>query len=633
MASAVRWLLLGLLVGWLTTMPVTASAEPSLSIERALPHAVLRGTEGELVAVLEFDEPSRRLTVPVLALQLTASGLVDLRRSTLTLALGDHPLVTQRLDTWIGRGGRLELTLPYAPAGFHSLRLTAHLVPLDDECEQDPERRLWLAVTGAVAWRARNAPPPAMGGQSPAQVLASYAAAPEFTLSGRDPVDTALAYLEADRWRRRLGLPEHEAPPRLRATTVWSASSEEGALVRALTAAPHASAIVGVVAGTLTIVAAPGTPLPTAVRSAAAALPACTQPLCWLSARPEPKEAASTPASEVVVWRLQQERPSGFVATGTGSHAVRWTWQRPRRWKVVAWPELRLQLASSPRVGVASTLTVRFGDIPLATFALEQPTAQYVVRLPQFVWTQPSWPLSVELNLRGSDSARCAASYGPDVWVRLDPDSSLSVPRDQPEPSGLADFLSDPQQPEIWLEGEASDDELARFAAIANQVPGDQPWRAAPSWQACQPRCLALRTTLPPGSRWTPIFIEGGAGWRAPHGELPLVSAARASLLELQRDRDATRLSAILRAPDATAPDLLQLGADFAMWADGWRSPPSRESKMSSVRGDDGGRAAPLATSREQRSHTRFDAIWLAVVAVVALLLAGWLARTRRARS
>ncbi len=568
----------------------------------------------ELPAHSEGDSPAQ------LSLVWEVSGVVSQRRSTLSVELDDAPIFSARLAEY-GETRSVQIALPGAAAGFHVLRLRARLLSEDDPCHSPYDRELWLRILpeSGVGYRRLKIPPQEGG------IAALFAewqrSQPEVALippSLLDPGSLA-AYLHADRLLSSAGL---RVTRRARLTEgpslqLWVAPSPSP---RAAPAPP----LLGVVqrhGPTLLVLCENTRDLATLLSELVrhSLLSRCPERECLIPRSPQRAEradaqaagdsqtaaSAGEAASGSVVSRLAQHGfPQGYTARGPGWHGLRWSFQRPAHWEVLADPEVQLHITASTGHELdrlASALTLRLGDRPLLSVSpADLGTQPSVLRvpIPPELWQKDSWSFTVEVVLRSTQTDRCRAADDPTLWLTLSAESGVFVrKRDRSQAGTLAGLLRrDAALPaHVLFHPSLRWSSAASLAAILRPLPALNSLGVVSRSSDCGGLCVAAQE-LPEAPRFPLALlpIAGESHWYDRTGalQLPLIPAKDSVYLHYTGPATppgppgpATEVLHVLFPPHYAgdsrlgSPDYGAFGAQQALYTGGaWLSlaPPAR---------------------------------------------------------
>jgi len=443
---------------------VTAATIEAVHVPLVRQAQALVGLHSTTDVVIELPAQSEGESPAQLSLVWEVSGVVSPRRSTLSVELDDAPIFSARLAEY-SETHSVQIALPGAAAGFHVLRLRARLLSEDDPCHSPYDRELWLRILpeSSVGYR-RVQVPPQEGGIAAlfAEWQRSQSEVALIPPSVLDPGSLA-AYLHADRLLSSAGLrvtrrPRLAAGPGLQLWVAPAPSPQAG----------PSPPILGVVQrhGPALLVLCDNSRDLAALLSALLRhnlLMRCPERECLIPRSPQSAEpgdaqvAGDSPADAsggaatagTLVSRLAQHGfPHGYTARGPGWHGLRWTFQRPAHWEVLADPEVRLHITASnghELDRLASGVTLRLGDRPLLSVSPADLTTQpsvLRVPIPPELWQQDSWSFTVEVVLRSTQTDRCLAADDPTLWLTLSAESGVSVrKRDRSQDGTLAGLL------------------------------------------------------------------------------------------------------------------------------------------------------------------------------------------------
>lgn len=556
------------------TAPSSARPRPKLSGPKGRPALVHQGTpqmvhtplykqpvtlvgQSSSSEVSIFVDPwTERRSAPRLRLQWDVSSVVDLSLSTLTVELDNGPIFSTTLQK-VQSTRTLELSLSGISGGFHVIRMRARLLTAGDPCQSQYDRELWLRLSpeseltylrgpiqnkddhvGGIlsAWR---------GSPSPVQIQTSL------------PIHRAsvFAYLQAARWLGRNGLQAESAareasPKSLVLRTTVSGPDEttpwEPALLGSfyrqgsqLVATAKDADDLGVLFERL---------------QQADSLSRCTERLCLLS-RPS-QHRKDTPPSErteptqhedAVVTLAQQGLRSGYTARGGGWHQLRIHWERPDAVTLSGSPELRLDVQTAAPASFdrsASSLTVKMGDRPLASFSPALLTPEMMplrVKIPKELWELKSWSFEVETNLRTQQTERCRSIDESTLWLTIGATSGIYAQyTERKYPGTLASIAERAQRSSVQIvhSNTLNWAAVAALSSVLLPLSSRSAWQIVGSQDECDELCIVPQVgALPESSPLALLAIRGSLHWIDRHDlfHIPLLSAEGTVFLDVPK--------------------------------------------------------------------------------------------------
>lgn len=514
--------------------------------------AVLVGQSSSTELVISIDPPEQRHSQPQLTLQWEVSAIVDAATSTLTVELDDAPIST----VTVGKRPQertLELPLPEVSGGFHVVRIRTRLFTGPDPCHSPYDRESWLRILPTSELTYQRLLRPETKGTIAGlaahwrQLDGAVAVLPPPELDG----GSACAYLNADALLRGLGL-----RPSLRR------EDQDGAAVVMRTDAtaeqPEAlrqPAVLGMlrrVGSRLEVIARDSQDLGAALQRLVQTqlLARCEQSVCLIARTTEdpsglgsPKAPSSPSATVARIGELGH--PHGWTARGPGWHVLHLSWQRPPTWIIEDAPEIELYVSASAGAELdrlASSLTVRMGDRPLASFSPASITEQQPkisVKLPRDLWEQPTWSIDIEVTLRGHHTEHCQGGDDEAMWLTLGSETGISVQRSEQKYPGTLAGLPDaahPRSPMAVISRDLTWPVVAALAAVAAPLAGGRPWLVTESVAGCRGLCMIPQLgALPESEPLALIPIGSELHWFDKAGTLalPLLSARSGIYLHL----------------------------------------------------------------------------------------------------
>ena len=585
---------------------------------------ILRGPHDQTTATVEARKSSRGR----LHLLWRASALVDEQQSSLTVLWDDQPLQTVRVAE-----RRLSLRLPFAQRGYHRLEIRTHLVMPQDPCLLENPDAGWLRIEAGskVTWPKRVRP-----SQDPQNRLALWPAIWRGRDAGRialamepespPPLAAIQAILELLIFLRRNGLDVvavQEKKPETPTVKLRIVSPTEYA-----TTGGEAQAVATLTDHAITLTATSAERLLDGVRSLANSTVRTLCPsVCRLG--PAPPAASQRPATQdsTVLTLADVGLRDGIVIRSMSAQRVRFTYAVPPTWRLRRWPELRLLVRASETSLLdrqRSQLKVSLNDQPLGTWDLQglgHDIRQIGVKIPGYLWHQPTWTFEVSGSLSPSDVDRCAELSVDSLWLALQPNSYLTIPREEPKVHSIASFYQ--QDRHVSVELGITFNEATAIQIAELLIPLKRRFSVVPR---CEGPCMSIS----PISRTVHgVVATHDQRWRDDRGTLriPVVRRQGAMLAIVEE----TRLAAYLTGDNARLPelDLSKLGGPRAIIHDAkWHSEPGQIEGWEIVRrsGDRpaAGQHAPL--SKASRRRLGIDITWLLAAMTLMGLLGLWTA-------
>lgn len=644
------------LLGWM--LSGIADAEETTVKRAAFGKAVvLRGAEGSAAFAFSLPTAVSQKRGPVLHLSWTASELIDKSRSTLSVVVDGRPVRTAWLERLASRDAPYESLIPLGAlgAGVHVVNVASRLTIDDDPCLQRHEEGAWLSIDEASHLRftltTRQLPRPSLGNLPQALRDAAGDGVVHLTPPGSLDLDTARAVVETQNLLSQWGLETSLDPQKSTAGVRLYASDESipplRDLVRALQQAPkRVIAAVETQGQGLVILARHKRRLSEAVRQLGSdrlrQMCPDSEP-CLLSASdalPPPSEPQrQSPATVLTLKDIGY--PTGWTATGPGTHTLRFVWQRPGEWQIRRPPRVQidLSLSSTKLLDAARThLTLSLNERPLSTWAIADKSSgreRLRVKIPRDFWKEPTWAFEVVVRLEATDNTPCHAADDAPLWAVLGSDTQLQVSRGEPAYQGLASFYTGSSRERplvVWsdLEHWSQVLNLARvLRPFAQQTP-EASWRFVADVAAATSRFILVASS-PDGLDSSLLAVAGIARsfWLDHSRELgvPATEIFATSLLIHRPVTPVTPEHVVAHlAPGASmpsgAPPYKSLLGRYALWTNERWFSLGQERHADSVvtvehRLPPDELAAEHLASEEQRLVQRVNAIWALLVALV----------------
>lgn len=565
---------------------------------------VIHGAQGSHETLIELHEPES----VELTLQGTLSELVDATSSSLAIWVDDRPLRTTSFTRIMTQGSaqvswRLSVRLPRLEPGFHRVSVRSALQREDDPCFQKDPEGAWVRIDTMRATARDEA-------WHPSEALANFPAlwnhqAPPGTTRPtvvihasplREPAALS-AYLAADALLRDMGFEIELVTGQL---PIDPSTTYQGHLWLDVNATQPLDTPTMLEARADTVYVRGRTWQD--VRHGVRALgqprvlrhcqdTGCTIPGALLHADMDADEDSERA-------RVQRLGGLGFnqgwVARGSGTHTLQTTWQRPAHWEVLARPTYTMILhtaMTSRWIDVQqSVLRISLNGTPLDQYTLESESKQGAQRLmlsadvPEAFWKAESWTFVIEAVLKPAhrvivDAAQCMRDSD-DIWVRLDPESGLWVPRKERRDAGLSVFGEEERPVVAWRDGLDSNQVIALGAMVypLSRTHGPLDVHNAPDCTA-QP-CVMIRqfgfgedTMMPQPFALTAAGLIDESGLYG----IPAVPAMRTLILDMSAHRMTVWMPERSERTDpVNPPDYTQLRGHQALYVDGtWYGAPA----------------------------------------------------------
>jgi hypothetical protein len=438
----------------------------------------IKGLNAQASFAINIDAKKDRKTEPVLNLVWRKSRLIDSKRSTLSVAVNG----SVRRTVWLSDLGNGEYRIPLTglSGGTHTLTLRASLRIDDDPCLEQYREDAWFTIKSdtMLSWERRkhairDAPIiPINRYPDSWQRLADGWSGVHLDM--QPPLDAAHAgaYLEANHLLRRWNYQvQHQTNQRtvghLRLLTLaeLEASSSTAQLFA------HTPSIMYSIEaskqGSLRITGRNAEGLREAIALLAddTARSLCTDTICTGGATTTANTTESNSAIRLAsnlantstvaiksdptqVWNMSQtDYAKGWLARGEGTHVLKFVWQRPATWKVIAWPMLQLhgQASTASTIdAINSVVTVRLNGRPLASYPLSQwKSHRSEVRIPTELWDAGQWAFEIAVTLKTIQTKNCAYFNEDGVWFTVGADTQLLIPRQEQSFDSVGRFFSD----------------------------------------------------------------------------------------------------------------------------------------------------------------------------------------------
>ncbi len=658
-----RWYRLFVLSAGLCLASLTTLSAHAAEVQLAPRGFELRGLESSNAVSFELPPLEERRGHPEVALRWKLSEVVVAERSTLTVEVDGRSLRSIKLGAQPNRGGQLRLDLGELSGGFHTLKLSARLNVDGDPCLERLSREAWLALQPDSVLRWTEVKP---GGGPPdlGRTLARFAAVKQAVVTVHDEpsVEGALTWLRADEMLHARGIAAttDKALPHRLELALSDAQHSNAALQmlqRALVDTEGARSALGVFGKRLVIVGQGHADLRGALDGLqwGQAEQLCRErAVCVLgdlasqanAAKPEPT------SDELTVLSLESAGyREGWTAAGLGEHSLRLVWQRPATWKLDRAPVLMLPVSIAKSIEShdhRSTLSVHVGNVPLATYRLDQLEQQSLLKLklPEQHWQAEVFDLRILVHLRRQGDVPCSEALDEAHWLHIAPEASLQVERLESHYDGIARFFEDAneQRPGLGFEEAPSSwDELPTIAALlapfARAVPG-QRWSVADEERPT----VFIRHTLRDDGR---VRANEQGYWTDSEKRLalPLEAARNMLYLDLRHSDDApSRFEMVLSEWSGSgrleSPDYAGMLTSGALYAEGqWfqtqdgQKPEQvpvrrKESEAPPVVAD-----TPVARSVQEQTLQWVNTIWAVTIGLLTLGGIYWLRRRMTPRT
>ncbi|MDH3269889.1 MAG: cellulose biosynthesis cyclic di-GMP-binding regulatory protein BcsB [Gemmatimonadota bacterium] len=583
------------------------------------------------------------LESPEVSLDLDYSEMLDTDRSLLTIQVNDRPLRSIRLSE-IGR--TLAFRLP-PEAGFQRVSIEARLTVQGDPCLLDYRDSAWLTLlpSSRVRYRQGSTDGDDATSVAVAEIVerwtASGATAIQMDVPETTDPDLLLALVDIDHLVRGWGLePRYDGPmgrgePRLQ-VTIGVAEAESP---WQSAAGPDEIAGIARAEGTFLELHAhrpDGISRMAQLLGDPEAYRLCPGSTCMVGAsfRASGTEAPSPRDRGAAYDLVDAGFPEGWVAAGAGRHQLQMVWPRPPWWRLHRWPELRLRARVASPDDDDSRLTVHLNGQPLASYALSERENDVValsVRIPPQFWTADEWIIQVAARLEESRES-CVAADPDALWMVLEPESGLYVPRTEERFDGIAEYHEFGRVPTLTGDPTIFSDHFANVAAVL------YPYRARMDasrgflWDPeCDDDCLEL---VPVGSgRATGSIVEAGEMWVLDRsGALRIPLLPEPGHYQLARTEVGLLLAAPRAQAEVTVPDFSALLGPWALFVNGSWVAREADAPTGLVEVGPTGEETLLLSEEQQRA--RFvNFLWLCVVIASAAGGSFWIWRTSRDRA
>lgn len=664
MSASSRKLSLIVLSWAILIISVCAMPHVSHSATRAL-HAqplVLHGAQGSHETLIELHKPES----VELTLQGTLSELVDATSSSLAIWVDDRPLRTTSFTRIMAQGAThtswsLSVQLPRLEPGFHRVSVRSALQREDDPCFQKDPEGAWVridtmhATARDEAWHPNEALAnfPALWHQATPRptrptvvihapplhepaALSAYLAADALLrdlgfeielVTGQITADPAIIY-QGHLWLDVNATQPLDVPTMLeaRADTVYVRG-------RTWRDVRHGVRALG---------------QPRVVRHCQDT--GCAIPGALLHADLEPDEDSE----RARVQRLGELGfNQGWVARGSGTHMLQTTWQRPAHWEVLARPTytmiLHTAMTSRWIDTQQSVLRISLNGTPLDQYTIESESERGAQRIvlsadvPETFWKEEAWTFVIEAVLKQAprtivDAAQCKRASD-DIWVRLDPESGLWVPREERRDAGLSVFGEEELPVVAWREGLDSSQIIALGAMVypLSLTHGPLDVHNAPDC-AAQPCVWVRQFALNEDAVMPQPFALTSAGLTDKSGiyGIPVVPAARTLILDVSASRMTVWMpERSERTEPVSPPDYTQLRGHQALYVDGtWYGAPAPATPEDTTRvskpwldAQDG----DVRDGDQQRVLSLIDKLWWVMLALSCAGAAIYFRRRTRA--
>jgi len=602
---------------------------------------VLRGriARTEIVVPVSSTRESPRVS-----LDLSYSGTLDPARSTVTFRVNDRPVTSARLADL---GSSVDVAL--APeAGFQRVSVDARLALHGDPCLLDDRDSAWLTVlpSSRVTYEIAPTDPeeaaPVPVGGIPALWRDLGADSVHIDVPRAQEPRLLLALLDVDHLVRSWGFQPRYGPaptaegPRVRVDIepsgydpTWEPGADE-----------HVGALARTRGAVLELIATEpeGISRMVAMLSDSEAVRLCSGPTCMVgsSFRPDPGPLGlGLGDGEPVLDLGDAGYPQGWVAAGAGRHQMQLIWQRPPWWQLRRWPELRLRVRLAGQLNPTtdgSRLTIHLNGQPLASFPLANRESDLVTlstRIPPQYWSVDEWLFRLTARLE-DDREDCAASDPDELWLLVEPESGLWVPRTEEVFDGISDFHQAVAAPVLSGDPLLAAKHLPALASILypfreRLAGGSFRWASR-----CERHCFDIVRIGAVGET-DPVAL-GGKVWVLDRlGDLRIPLLAEAGLYQLARADAGVVLSVPSEPGGASVPDYAALRGSWAFHVDGaWIERNVDDPKGVLEVGPEG--RETLILSREQRRAQLVELLWLCAALAAAALGGFWIWRGYRDR-
>ena len=323
----------------------------------------------------------------------------------------------------------------------------------------------------------------------------------------------------------------------------------------------------------------------------------------------------------------------GLDARSPGEYRIRFAFRVPPSWRLQRWPELRLLTRAAETAlldRVRSTLEVRLNRQPLGTWDLQgigHDVHQVAAKIPEHFWSEEEWVFDISASLSPTDIERCAELRHGSLWLQIQPDSYLSVPRREPQFNSIATFYAQDRSVQVEIASAFEGGDAANISQLLAPLRG--PFEVV---ARCSGPCMSVQ---PVDERRHYLLATDDGRWSDELGTLriPMIER-RGALLALEGP---DRLAAhVVRDGRSIVPiDLADLtGPRAVAHPEGWRSEAGRIDGWQIVRRrrglPGGGQYAPF--SQANRRRLGFDLTWLFATMMLTALLLLWAVRGLRRR-
>lgn len=411
----------------------------------------------------------------ILNLQWSASDLVDRENSLITVLVDQQPIRTSRLSVAASKVGRgWTISLGQLEPGPHQVTLKTHLEVAGDPCLIRFSKEAWFRIEtkSSIELPAkvesetdaglRNLPTLWQGDKRLVQMV------PPKNLSA----DSVLAFLEASAQLQVWGFtPTLDTQPKKLALILLE-EDDEARLAKQLLAAPEqAHAIAGIDSRTLTIIARSESGLSDAIRQLSSSTNRALCPkqgACLLSKMSSEKKTKTEIEAEKENQALVLDLKTigykhGFVGQGSGTHVLRFVWQRPSTWSLTQPAQLHLDIRSpqSPLVDQDNTtVSVRVNGQPISTWHVydgnkkHNERAALKAKVPMDFASDEALSFEVTIRIGLKEDVACEAINDEALWIVLEGSSRLLVERNEKRYDGIAAFYrsTETQRPTLSTE-------------------------------------------------------------------------------------------------------------------------------------------------------------------------------------
>jgi len=580
----------------------------------------------------------------------SVSDLVDRENSLITVFVDQQPIRTSRLSSTPGRETqRWGISLGQLEPGPHQIMLKTHLEVAGDPCLIRFSKEAWLRIESATSIalppRAeeesgsglRNLPTVWQGSERLVQVV------PPQNMSA----DSVLAVLEASAQLRVWGFaPTLETQPKRLVLVPLEEASTQDQLAEQLRSAPeHAQAIAGLEAQEVTLVAKSAVGLADAIRQLAdeSSRALCPKQGACLFSGSVPsnsdEDSDNGTANDAIVLDLRKlGYKHGFASEGSGTHVLRFVWQRPSTWKLTQPAELHLDMRL-PETSLVdhetTTVSVRVNEQPVATWHVYDKGAPHddrvamKAKVPMDFATDDALSFEIIVRIGIKDGIACEAINDESVWLVLEGTSRLLVERNEKRYEGIAAFFrsTETQRPSLTATSMTNWQDVLWLAAILQPFVDQtrsQRWRWSEG-QGEQPHIdiRSLEQQSSNGATW--IKNPAGAWWleTASSKGLPLIAVTDSVRLSATSAGLEIRLGQ-LTSESPTPPAYTQLVDSDALWVKPtWVSLKGDTTtfEVHSVKGAEPSASESLARlkSHEERTLRTINLFWAGLAGLLFL--------------